>query len=214
MIRVLVADDQFVVREGIKILLEPMEEIKIVGFAENGKEVLELVQKEAPDIILLDIEMPDIDGLTLTKQITADFPSIKVIILSTHLRTEYVAKALDFGAKGYISKSAVTQDLSLSIQLVYRGYSSIKHELITQVLKQNQEKIRQYQKYIKTLKYQLKKSHKDSKNKKKILSLIPLKKYMIKIVNTGKNILQTINNLINKSIRSLFKCLDRILFHH
>ena len=214
MIRVLVADDQFVVREGVKILLEPMKEIKIVGFAENGKEVLELVQKEVPDIVLLDIEMPDIDGLTLTKQITADFPSIKVIILSTHLRTEYVAKALDFGAKGYISKSAVTQDLALSIQLVYRGYSSIKHELITQVLKQNKEKISQYQKYIETLKYQIKKNYNDSRNQKQILSLTPVKKSLIKIINAGKNILQTIITPINKSIKALFKCLDRILFHH
>ena len=214
MIRVLVADDQFVVREGIKILLEPMEEIKIVGFAENGRGVLELVEKEAPDIILLDIEMPDIDGLTLTKQISSDFPSIKVIILSTHLRTEYVAKALDFGAKGYISKSAVTQDLSLSIQLVYRGYSSIKHELITQVLKQNKDKISQYQKYIETLKYQIKKNHNNSTKKKKILSLIQVKKYIIKIVNPVKNVLNTINTLINKGFKSFFKCLDHILFHH
>ena len=214
MIRVLVADDQFVVREGIKILLEPMKEIKIVGFAENGREVLELVQKEAPDIVLLDIEMPDIDGLTLTKQIASDFPAIKVIILSTHLRTEYVTKALDFGAKGYISKSAVTQDLSLSIQLVYRGYSSIKHELIAQVLNHNKEKIIQYQKYIEILKHQLKKIHNDSKNKKPILSLIPVQKYIIKILNPGKNVLQTINSLINKGLKSFFKCLDRILFHH
>lgn len=166
MIRVLVADDQFVVREGIKILLEPMEEIEIVGFAENGIEVLELVQKQTPDIVLLDIEMPKIDGLTLTKQISSDFPSIKIIILSTHLSTEYVAKALDLGAKGYMSKCAVTKDLSLSIQLVDRGYSSIKHELITQVLKHNQEKVIQYQQQIETLKYKPKIIYDNSKNHK------------------------------------------------
>ncbi len=210
MIRVLVADDQFVVREGIKILLEPMEEIQIVGFAENGREVLELVPKEAPDIILLDIEMPDIDGLTLTKQISCNYPSIKIIILSTHLRTEYVTKALDFGAKGYIYKSAVTQDLSLSIQLVYRGYSSIKHELVTQVLNHYQQKIIQYQEYIETLKYQLKKNHNNSKNQKKILSLIEFKNYIMTIFNPQKNVLQT----INKGLKSFFKYLYRILFHH
>ncbi len=168
MIRILVADDQFMVREGIKILLEPMDEIKIIGFAENGREVLDLVKQENPDIILLDIEMPEIDGLTLTKQISTDFPEIKVIILSTHLGTEYVAKALDLGAKGYISKSAVTQDLSLSIQLVNRGYSSIKHELIDQVLKQNREKVLQYQERIKELEYNQKLAESNyHKNKKK-----------------------------------------------
>lgn len=172
MIRVLVADDQFVVREGIKILLEPMEEIQIIGFAENGLEVLDLVNKENPDIILLDIEMPEVDGLTLTKHISENFPNTKVIILSAHLDTEYVAKALSLGAKGYISKSAVTQDLSLSIQLVNRGYSSIKHELITQVLKQKKEIVVRYKERIKQLEYEreiAKNNHKKFKNKNRIL---------------------------------------------
>ena len=172
MIRVLVADDQLVVREGIKILLDPMEEIEIVGFAENGMEVLDLVEKENPDIILLDVEMPEIDGLTLTKHISTNFPEIKVIILSAHLDTKYVSKALDFGAKGYISKSAVTQDLSLSIQLVYRGYSSIKHELITQVLQQNQATVVRYREKIKQLEdsqKEIENNIKTNKNKKGIL---------------------------------------------
>ena len=217
MIRVIVADDQFVVREGIKVLLEPMKEIEIVGFAKNGMEVLELVQKETPDIILLDIEMPEIDGLTLTKKISADFPEIKVIILSTHLATEYVSQALDFGAKGYISKSAVTQDLSLSIQLVDRGYSSIKHELITQVLQQNQEIILQYQRRIKELEYDLQviqNSSKKIKNKKGIFASKKTKKSSDTKNTKGKNIFQTINLVFNRITEAFFKCLDRIFFDH
>lgn len=217
MIRVLVADDQFVVREGIKVLLEPMEEIEIVGFAKNGTEVLELVQKETPDIVLLDIEMPEIDGLTLTQKISADFPEIKVIILSTHLATEYVSQALDFGAKGYISKSAVTQDLSLSIQLVDRGYSSIKYELITQVLQQNQEIILQYQRRIKELEYDLQviqNSSKKIKNKKGILASKKTKKSSDTKNTKGKNIFQTINLVFNRITEAFFKCLDRIFFDH
>ncbi len=217
MIRVLVADDQFVVREGIKVLLEPMEEIEIVGFAKNGMEVLELVQKETPDIVLLDIEMPEIDGLTLTQKISADFPEIKVIILSTHLATEYVSQALDFGAKGYISKSAVTQDLSLSIQLVDRGYSSIKYELITQVLQQNQEIILQYQKRIKELEYDLQviqNSSKKIKNKKGIFASQKTKKSSDTKNTKGKNIFQTINLVFNRITEAFFKCLDRIFFDH
>ncbi|MDJ0649479.1 MAG: response regulator transcription factor [Xenococcaceae cyanobacterium MO_188.B19] len=217
MIRVLIADDQFVVREGIKVLLEPMKEIEIVGFAENGIEVLELVQKETPDIILLDIEMPEIDGLTLTKKISSDFPEIKVIILSTHLATEYVSKALDFGAKGYISKSAVTQDLSLSIQLVDRGYSSIKHELITQVLEQNQQIILQYQKRIKELEYNqqvIENSNQKNKNKKGIFSSKKRKKSSGAKNSKGKNIFQSINLIISRSTEAFLKCLDRILFDH
>ncbi len=217
MIRVLVADDQFVVREGIKVLLEPMEEIEIVGFAKNGTEVLELVQKETPDIVLLDIEMPEIDGLTLTQKISADFPEIKVIILSTHLATEYVSQALDFGAKGYISTSAVTQDLSLSIQLVDRGYSSIKHELITQVLQQNQEIILQYQRRIKELEYDLQviqNSSKKIKNKKGILASHKTQKSSDTKNTKGKNIFQTINLVFNRITEAFFKCLDRIFFDH
>ncbi len=217
MIRVLVADDQFVVREGIKVLLEPMEEIEIVGFAKNGTEVLELVQKETPDIVLLDIEMPEIDGLTLTQKISADFPEIKVIILSTHLATEYVSQALDFGAKGYISKSAVTQDLSLSIQLVDRGYSSIKYELITQVLQQNQEIILQYQRRIKELEYDLQviqNSSKKIKNKKGIFASQKTKKSSDTKNTKGKNIFQTINLVFNRITEAFFKCLDRIFFDH
>lgn len=217
MIRVLVADDQFVVREGIKVLLEPMAEIEIVGFAKNGTEVLELVQKETPDIVLLDIEMPEIDGLTLTQKISADFPEIKVIILSTHLATEYVSQALDFGAKGYISKSAVTQDLSLSIQLVDRGYSSIKHELITQVLQQNQEIIFQYQKRIKELEYDrqvIQNSSKKIKNKKGIFASKKTKKSSDTKNTKGKNIFQTINLVFNRITEAFFKCLDRIFFDH
>ena len=217
MIRVLVADDQFVVREGIKVLLEPMEEIEIVGFAKNGTEVLELVQKETPDIVLLDIEMPEIDGLTLTQKISADFPEIKVIILSTHLATEYVSQALDFGAKGYISKSAVTQDLSLSIQLVDRGYSSIKYELITQVLQQNQEIILQYQRRIKELEYDLQviqNSSKKIKNKKGIFASKKTKKSSDTKNTKGKNIFQTINLVFNRITEAFFKCLDRIFFDH
>ena len=217
MIRVLVADDQFVVREGIKVLLEPMEEIEIVGFAKNGMEVLELVQKETPDIVLLDIEMPEIDGLTLTKKISSDFPEIKVIILSTHLATEYVSQALDFGAKGYISKSAVTQDLSLSIQLVDRGYSSIKHELITQVLQQNQEIILQYQRRIKELEYDrqvIQNSSKKIKNKKGIFASQKIKKSSATKNTKGKNIFQTINLVFNRITEAFFKCLDRIFFDH
>ncbi len=213
MIRVLVADDQSVVREGIRILLEPIEEIQTVGFAKNGSEVLELVKKVTPDIVLLDIEMPDIDGLTLTKQITSDFPSIKTIILSTHLSTDYVTKALDSGAKGYISKCAVTQDLSLSIQLVYRGYSSIKHELMTKVLDQKQEKILNYQDQIEELKYEQEINYissKDNKLKKKSLLLEIVKK----ITSPINFILQIINTIFSKSIKSLFKCIDRILFNN
>lgn len=214
MIRVIVADDQFVVREGIKILLEPMEEIKIVGFAENGIKVLDLVQKENPDIILLDIEMPEIDGLTLTQKISSDFPESKIIILSTHLGTDYVSKALDLGAKGYISKSAVTKDLSLSIQLVERGYSCIKHELMAEVLEQNQQRIIQYQKRIKELEYNQTIIQNSNKNNQKNSGSKRNKKSFTTKNNKDKNLLKSISSGINRIIEFFFKCLDRILFNH
>ncbi len=169
--------------------------------------MLKLVQKELPDGVLLDIEIPEIDGLTLTKQISSDFPLIKVIILSTHLGTEYVAKALDLGAKGYISKCAISKDLSLLIQLVYRGYSSIKYDLIDQVIKSNRQVIKQYQEQVKQLKYRqqlIQGNHTKSKHNKLFIKLRIITKYLIMSISKGF-FLQKINVIIKKGFNFLFK---------
>lgn len=130
MIRIVVVDDQKMVREGIKILLEKIEEIVIVGDIAHGKDALEEIQLLQPDIVLLDIDMPEIDGFTVAEKIMAESPQIKIIMLSSHQDESYVHQATQLGAKGYLLKNASSQELEWSIKLVSQGYSTIKSELL------------------------------------------------------------------------------------
>ncbi len=130
MIRILIVDDQNLVREGIKILLEKATEIKIVDDAEDGNSALEKIATLQPDIVLLDINMPGVDGLAVADKIRHQFPQVKIIMLSSHDDESYVRKSTQLGAKGYLLKSASSQELEWSIKLVYQGYSTIKSELL------------------------------------------------------------------------------------
>lgn len=132
MVRILIVDDQKIVREGIKILLDESKEIEIIGDASNGKEGLEKIEFLQPDIVLLDIEMPGISGLTVAENIRSEFPKVKTIMLSTHEDEKYVKKATESGAKGYLLKNASSQELEWSIKLVHQGYSAIKSDLLEQ----------------------------------------------------------------------------------
>jgi DNA-binding NarL/FixJ family response regulator len=130
MIRILIVDDQNLVREGIKILLEKATEIKIVDDAQDGNSALEKIATLQPDIVLLDINMPGVDGLAVADQIRHQFPQVKIIMLSSHDDESYVRKSTQLGAKGYLLKNASSQELEWSIKLVYQGYSTIKSELL------------------------------------------------------------------------------------
>jgi YesN/AraC family two-component response regulator len=134
MIRTLIVDDQNIIREGIKVLLEQASEIEIIGIAKDGASALEQAANLRPDVILLDIDMPDIDGLTVANQLRSRFPNIKVIILSSHEEEKYVQKATTLGVKGYLLKSVSSQELEWSIKLVHQGYSAMKSELLEQQL--------------------------------------------------------------------------------
>ncbi|BAZ45550.1 two component transcriptional regulator, LuxR family protein [Chondrocystis sp. NIES-4102] len=137
MIRTLIVDDQTLVREGIKILLEKATEIDIIDEAEDGNTALEKIAKLQPDIVLLDIVMPGIDGLALADQIRTQFPQVKIVMLSSHDNPEYVRRSTQLGAKGYLLKKASSQELEWSIKLVYQGYSTIKSELLDKQLLNN-----------------------------------------------------------------------------
>jgi YesN/AraC family two-component response regulator len=130
MIRILIVDDQNLVREGIKILLEKATEIQIVDDAKDGNSALDKIALLQPDIVLLDIDMPGVDGLTVADKINHQFPQVKIIMLSGHDDENYVRKSTQLGAKGYLLKSASSQELEWSIKLVYQGYSTIKSELL------------------------------------------------------------------------------------
>lgn len=136
MIRILIVDDQNIVREGIKILLEQAADIEVVGAAEDGNIALQEMGKLKPDIVLLDINMPGIDGLAVADKIRHQFPKIKIIMLSSYEDEQYVQKATELGAKGYLLKSASSQQLEWSIKLVHQGYSAIKSDLLEKQLSQ------------------------------------------------------------------------------
>ncbi len=130
MIRILIVDDQRIVREGIKILLEEKSEIQIVGDASEAKEALTKVESLQPDIVFLDINLPGIDGFAIFERINKVSPHVKIIMLSSYEDKEYIEKAIELGAKGYLLKNASSEELEWSIKLVYQGYSAIKSELL------------------------------------------------------------------------------------
>jgi DNA-binding NarL/FixJ family response regulator len=105
-IRLILADDHVLVRAGIKALLEKIANVKIAGEANDGREVLELVKALKPQLVLMDIAMPGLNGLEATARITNMFPEVKVIILSMHQNEEYYWQALKAGASGYLLKKS------------------------------------------------------------------------------------------------------------
>ena len=130
MIDVLIADDQNFVRKTLESYLESESDLNIVGFAENGKIAVQKVSQLRPDIVLMDIEMPVMDGLSATKTITQKYASTKVLILSVHDRERDVARALKLGAKGYWLKNTTAKELSDAIRHVHRGYFQLALELV------------------------------------------------------------------------------------
>ena len=122
-IRVLVTDDHAIVRDGICALLALTGDIEAVGEATNGREALEMVSRLSPDIVLMDIVMPLMDGLEATRRIHKEFPETKVIVLTQYEDKEYVIPVIEAGASGFISKGVAASELTSAIRSVYRGDS-------------------------------------------------------------------------------------------
>jgi DNA-binding NarL/FixJ family response regulator len=127
-IRVLIADDHALVRAGIRVLVEKIEGIVVVGEAGKGSEVLELVRELRPDLMLLDITMPDGGGFEVLEQVTKKYPEIKIIVLTVHEAGEYAIRTLREGAVGFLPKSAASTELDQAIQAVIRGEVYISPE--------------------------------------------------------------------------------------
>ncbi|MGB5632023.1 MAG: response regulator transcription factor [Waterburya sp.] len=134
MIRTLIVDDQHLIREGIKALLKTATEIEIVGAVNDGESALRKVETIRPDVVLLDIDLPGIDGLTVANEINLKFPQVKIIMLSSYEEESYVSKSIELGAKGYLLKNVTSEELEWSIKLVHQGYSTFKSELLTTLI--------------------------------------------------------------------------------
>ncbi|GGR83803.1 DNA-binding response regulator [Streptomyces aureoverticillatus] len=139
-IRVLIADDQMMVREGFSVLLNAMPDIEVVGEAVNGREAVERVRELAPDIVLMDIRMPELNGIEATREIVADaLVETKVLVLTTFDLDEYVYQALRAGASGFLLKDASARQLAEGVRVVAAGEAllapSVTRRLITEFSK-------------------------------------------------------------------------------
>ncbi|MGK7934846.1 MAG: response regulator [Xenococcaceae cyanobacterium] len=129
MIRILIADDEHLIRQILEIYLRLESDFEIVGIADNGQTALDLIEKLNPDIVLMDLEMPEMDGFTTTKIICQRFPQTKVLVLSSHSSQEYIYQAFVAGAQGYVLKSMPGEELSEAIKLVHEGYLQMTPKL-------------------------------------------------------------------------------------
>lgn len=120
-IKVIIADDHRMVREGLRSLLDQCGRIEVMGEADNGRDAVQLSKEACPDIILMDISMPLLNGLEATRQIHRDCPNVRVIALSVHDDEEFIRKMLAAGAMGYITKYSRAEDLIQAIYSVYEG---------------------------------------------------------------------------------------------
>ncbi|MEJ2721979.1 MAG: response regulator transcription factor [bacterium] len=128
-IRVVIADDHKILREGLKSLMEKEKDIEVVGEAENGKKTLDVVEKAAPHIVVMDVAMADLNGMEATRRLKKINPSVKVIGLSGHPNRSYVTEMLKAGASGYVVKSRAYEDLVRAIREVLAGNMYLSPEV-------------------------------------------------------------------------------------
>ncbi|MDQ4140089.1 MAG: response regulator transcription factor [Bacteroidota bacterium] len=134
MIKVIITDDQKLIREGIKSLLRKDPEIQVIAEACNGQDLLQHLQEQLADIVLLDINMPVMDGITACKQVKKYFPEIKVVVLSMLNQKNYVQEMINAGAQGFVLKSSGQEELLLALKTVAGGRRYICSELADQLL--------------------------------------------------------------------------------
>lgn len=134
MIKVLIADDQELIRQSLEIVLSTKEGIEVTGTAKDGREVIRCIRKEKPDVILMDVRMPEMDGVQCTEIIKENYPQIKIIILTTFDDDEFVFSALKHGASGYLLKGISMDDLEEAIKTVVQGGSMINPDVATKVV--------------------------------------------------------------------------------
>lgn len=120
-IRVLIADDHALVREGLRVLLAANSGISVVGDAGNGRDAVRLAAELDPDVVVLDVSMPDLNGLEAARMIRVKRPATRIIMLSMHSTTEHVYRALEIGATGYVLKDSASNEVIAAVQTVHAG---------------------------------------------------------------------------------------------
>jgi two-component system, NarL family, nitrate/nitrite response regulator NarL len=135
-IRILVVDDHPIVRRGISMCLASQPRIQILGEAGDGREALNLVRELKPDVVLMDIDMPQMNGMAVTDLLRHEMPEIKVIILSMYANTDYVMRIIECGARGFVLKEAPPQELLQAIETVYAGQTHFSPDVARVALNQ------------------------------------------------------------------------------
>lgn len=134
MTRVLLVDDQTLIRQGIRLLLMTEPDMQVVGEASNGREALEQIEALRPQVVLMDIRMPDMDGVTATREAAARFPEVGIIILTTFEDEEYIFEGLRAGARGYLLKDISSEEMAAAVRVVAAGGALIQPSITRKVL--------------------------------------------------------------------------------
>ena len=122
-IRVLLVDDHAIMRDGISALINLQDDIEIVGEASEGKEAIEKTRELVPDVVVMDISMPEMEGLEATRRIKKKSPSVKVLVLTQHTNREYILSTIKSGSDGYLPKRALGSELVVAIRAIHQGHS-------------------------------------------------------------------------------------------
>jgi DNA-binding NarL/FixJ family response regulator len=133
-IRILLADDHAVVRQGFKMILAEQPDMEIAGEAANGREAVELAEKIKPDVVVMDVAMPELNGIEATRRLAASAPHIRVLALSMHKDSVYVREILRAGARGYLLKDSVADDLVAAVRAVAGGEGYLSPAISNAVL--------------------------------------------------------------------------------
>jgi len=142
-LRVILADDHTLVRAGLRSLVEQLKDVSVVAEANNGHEVLALAETHHPDVVLMDLSMPGMNGLEAALRLKKDHPQIKIIVLSMHASEEYVLQALRAGASGYLVKDSAPLELALALQAVARGETYLSPPISRQVVDSYMQRVGQ-----------------------------------------------------------------------
>ncbi len=134
MIKILIIDDQDILRQGLSMLLGAQADIEVVGSGANGQEALALCRKHLPDVVLMDIKMPLMDGVEATRQIKQAYPNCHVLILTTFKEDDYIFEAIKHGAAGYLLKDAPPDEIASAIRSVVKGGAPMEDEVAAKVL--------------------------------------------------------------------------------
>jgi DNA-binding NarL/FixJ family response regulator len=195
-IRILLADDHTVVRKGLRLLLESSEGFSVVADAADGRDAVTLAEKHAPDVVVMDVAMPGLNGIEAARQITAKLPQTSVVFLSMHSDEAYVLKALKAGARAYLLKDSAEYDLINAVKAVSEGKAffspAISKMLVADYMRQMQERaVEDSYDLLTTREREVLQLLAEGKNNKEVASILNLSLYTVETHRS--NIFQKLN---------------------